>query len=300
MNQDKQVLVSAIITTYKRPVTILKRSIQSVINQTHKNMEIIVVNDCPEEPLLSDVQKMIDEFALENLKYIVHEKNYGACKARNTGILASSGEFIALLDDDDEWLNEKIEKQLKGFSKDSIGMVYSPYYNITSRLPGKLTYEGKKSGDLSNDLLYKNCVGGSSMPIMRKSVFDTCGLFDETLLSSQDYDMWIRIAQKYEIICVNVPLINRFLLEESITKNYDKQIQGFNAFTTKHKHLYENNVKAYNYRLNRRANKHYQCGLYHEAKTLRKEARKAKIFSIYNITEPLKGYIKRLLLIVKL
>ncbi len=293
MKRNTDVLVSAVIITYKRPIEILKRAVVSALNQTHESMEIIVVNDCPEEKELSHtIKKMLDDLSDNRIHYIVHEHNSGACKARNTGIIASKGEFIALLDDDDEWLPEKIEAQLAGFTEERIGMVYSPFYNVTNALPGELTVRGIKSGKLLEDLLWTNCIGGSSMPLIRRSVFEEVGLFDETLLSSQDYDMWIRIAQKYEIQCVNKPLTRRFLLEESITKNFEKQKQGFHAFSKKHSQLYKNYPDAYNYRLNKRVNKWIEQGYFKEALKLYCVAIRTKMFTKYNLIEPCKGVIK--------
>ena len=292
----QDVLVSVVIITYKRPLHILKRAVKSAVSQTHTALQIIVVNDYPEDFNSNQaIHEMLHTFEDNRIEYIVHEKNMGACKARNTGILCAKGDYVALLDDDDEWLPEKIEKQLAGFTSESIGMVYSPFYNITDNLPGKLAVRGTKSGKLTEDLLWTNCIGGSSMPLMRREVFDVCGLFDERLLSSQDYDMWLRISQKFEIACVNEPLTRRFLLEESITKNFVKKQQGFELFTEKHIELYKNNPEALNYRFNRRANKYIEEGHFKEAVDLYKKAIKVKLLSKYNITEPVKGIIKFIL-----
>lgn len=293
MSTNKEVLVSAVIITYKRPIEILKRAVVSALNQTYRKMEVIVVNDCPEDQsLVENIRKMLEELGDDRVKYVVHQKNSGACKARNTGILAAKGEIIALLDDDDEWLPEKIEFQLEGFSTEKIGMVYSPFYNITDSLPGELAVRGTKSGKLAQELLWTNCIGGSSMSIIRREVFDKVGLFDENLLSSQDYDMWLRIAQEYDIQCVNKPLTRRFLLEESITKNFEKQKQGFYLFSEKHIELYKKNPQAYNYRLNRRVNKWIEQGHFKDAWKLYCIAIRVKPFSKYNVLEPCKGLVK--------
>ena len=113
MKLQKDKLVSVIITTYKRPTDILKRAIMSAIGQTYKNIEIIIVNDCPEQKELSkEIKKMISTIHDNRIKYIELDKNQGACIARNIGIKNSNGYYIALLDDDDEWVKEKIELQI--------------------------------------------------------------------------------------------------------------------------------------------------------------------------------------------
>ncbi len=293
MNGPNENLVTAVIITYKRPLHILERAIRSALNQTHCNLEIIVVNDNPDDlQSVREIGSLIESMKDNRLRYIVHDKNFGACVARNTGIKASKGEYVALLDDDDEWLPEKIESQLLGFVSNKVGLVYSPFYNISDKLPGEITVRGTKSGDLLHELLWTNCLGGSSMTLMKRDVFDVCGFFDDELLSSQDYDMWIRIAKKYEINCINIPLTRRFLLEESITKNFQKQKQGFNLLSKKHINLYEAFPAAYNYRLNRRANKWIEQGHFKSALDVYLIALKIKPFSSYNFLEPVKGVVK--------
>lgn len=293
MTTNEKILVSAIITTYKRPIEILKRAVNSVIAQTYRPMELIVVNDCPDDKASIYIKDLLDEFSESfSIKYILHEKNWGACKARNTGIDASNGEFVAFLDDDDEWMPDKIEKQLQGFVNEKVGLVYSPFYNIMEEGKEELAIRETKSGNLFADLLWTNCVGGTSMPMIRKSVFNDCGSFDEKLMSLQDYDMWIRIAEKYEMVCINEPLTRRFLQEDSITKKFYKQVQGMEYFLNKHAVRYASNPKAFNHIINRRVNKWIEQGHFKEAGKIYFKAVKAKKISKYNITEPIKGIMK--------
>lgn len=289
-------LVSVIITTYKRPAKILARAIESVLAQTYENLELLVVNDYPEDEILvKEIEILIEGYNDNRIKYIVHSSNQGACKARNTGIIHSKGEYIACLDDDDTWETTKLENQLKGFKSDKVGMVYSPFYNVYEDNSKKLMVRGTKSGNLFEDMLWTNCVGGTSMTMIRREVFDVCGMFDERLLSSQDYDMWLRIAKDYDIVCVNKPLIYRYVMQESITGNFEKQKKGFNLFTEKHSKYYIGNPDALNYRLNRRANKWIEQGHCKDGFKLWKKAIKVKFFSRYNIMEPCKGIIKFIL-----
>lgn len=290
---NKEELVSAVVITYNRPVEILKRAVTSVINQTYSNFELIVVNDYPENSQLKDeIKMMLDSFNDNRIRYIVHKKNMGACKARNTGILQSSGEYVCLLDDDDEWLPNKMKLQMQGFKDDSVGLVYSPFYNVKGNSTSELAVRGTKSGRLLQDMLRENCVGGTSMTMLKREVFEKCGMFDENLLSSQDYDLWVRVAMKYNFCYVDVPLTIRHMQEDSITSNFSKQLQGFEYFNNKHASLYERNSKAFNYRCNRRANKWYEQGHFKEAWGAYKLAIKACPISIYNISEPIKGIIK--------
>ena len=123
-------MISCVITTYKREPEVLKKAVDSILSQSYKDIEIIVVNDAPEDSELSNrLYKMLSEYDFP-INYIVHESNKGACEARNTGIKNSNGEYIAFLDDDDEWEKEKLEKQLKKILSDHSALVYCDYYYI--------------------------------------------------------------------------------------------------------------------------------------------------------------------------
>ena len=98
-------LLNCIITTYNRPVDIVKRAVNSALRQVNSTceIEVVVVNDAPENTELS--KRLEKEFSsMDSVRYISHEHNMGACAARNTGIRESTGEIIGFLDDDDEWL----------------------------------------------------------------------------------------------------------------------------------------------------------------------------------------------------
>ena len=105
-------LVSVVIPTFNRPA-MLARAIESVLNQTYSNLEIIVVDDASE----GDIEAVVKSFDDERIKLIRHEHNQGGSAARNTGIWHSRGRYIAFLDDDDEWLSQKTERQLKDLRK---------------------------------------------------------------------------------------------------------------------------------------------------------------------------------------
>ncbi len=222
-------MVSAIITTYKRPPEMVKRASKSVLNQTYKDIELIIVDDSPET---YEQRNAVCDMALslgERVKYIKHEKNMGACAARNTGIKNAKGEFIAFLDDDDEWLPEKIEKQLCVMKKnDSVALVYCGRYvyytekNIT-KCPKVEFYKG----NIYDKLILKNFIGSTSFPLLRKSAIEKLGGFDVQMPAAQDFELWLRIAKAYEIDYVETPLVRYYFHDgEQITKNHTKKIEA--------------------------------------------------------------------------
>ena len=134
-------LVSVIIPTFKRSNFIL-RAIESVLNQTYENIEIIIVDDNEGDNEFSKLTKKILKRFIDNgeIVYVKHRTNKGISAARNTGIKKAKGDYIAFLDDDDEFLPKKIELQLDIFnkSKNNVGLVYGAYLEINENLNKEL------------------------------------------------------------------------------------------------------------------------------------------------------------------
>lgn len=223
--------VSVIIPTYKRPFETLQNAIQSVLNQTTSNLEIIVVDDSPDSfDMRNDIKEKVEGMGDSRITLIQHESNKGACVARNTGIKHSSGQFISFLDDDDEWLPEKVSLQLEKFTEKEIGLVYCD--SITTVIKnGKVVKEKIRSFHeedwVFNQLILRNFIGSTSFVMIRREVFDKVGLFNESLKSAQDAELWLRISKQYKIKHVQLPLVRYFAHDqERITTNVDNKIQG--------------------------------------------------------------------------
>ena len=238
-------LVSAIITTYKREPHILKRALESVINQTYKEIEIIVVDDSPSDYLRRDeIEKMVNCY--ENVKYIKHETPQGACVARNTGMNQSHGEYIAFLDDDDEWYPQKIEQQLNAFVNDKIALVYCGN-DVIDDDTGVFKHDKRKfvSGMIFDSLIEDNFIGSTSYPLLRKDRLVEIGGFDALMQSSQDYDVWLRIEKKFEVTYIEESLVLYHIHSgDQITKNPRKKIAGLERIYSKYKEYIESNPNA--------------------------------------------------------
>ena len=199
----KPPLVSVIIATYNRS-RIISQAIESVLAQTFGDYEIIVVDDGGRD---GTGHLLRNRFA-GKLLYIRKEKNEGLSAARNTGIQAARGRYIALLDDDDCWLPEKLELQVGLIEKrPSLGIVYCNSLKVDEydEVFGEL--KGAKRGNLFHDLLSSNCLGPPSGVLVAKGVFERSGYFDENLTALEDWDLWIRVSQLYEIDFVDRPLV---------------------------------------------------------------------------------------------
>lgn len=238
-------LVTAIITTYKRQASIVQRALESVLMQTHSNIEVIVVDDSPcDFEYREEVRTMIESYCTRNVRYIAHEVNQGACAARNTGIAAANGEYVAFLDDDDEWKPEKTERQLAKFTDDSISLVYCGR-EVMSDDTGSISVPATRflRGMVFSELIKENFIGSTSFPLIRKSCLETIFGFDVLMQSAQDYDVWLRLAEKYSVDYCEEPLVVYHVHSgERISKNYKSKISGLqrineknNAYLKEHK-----------------------------------------------------------------
>ena len=241
--------VSVIITTFKRPISVVERALVSVINQDYDDIEVFIVNDYPEDKKNADALiRLANRYT--NVTYLSYDKNHGACFARNYGAKHARGVFLSFLDDDDEWLKNKISTQVNCLLNDEVGLVYSPIFEYDNSHQGRIFNNSAIEGKVLKKLLEKNFLGGCSSVMVKKSVFEELGGFDESLLASQDYDLWIRIATKYDVSYCDTPTIMRYFGRDSISSNFNKKKMGWEGFLKKHKELYKRNKKAYNCTLN--------------------------------------------------
>jgi glycosyltransferase involved in cell wall biosynthesis len=283
-------LVSVIITTYKRPIAVLRRAVESVVNQTYKNLEIIVVNDYPEDKLnASSVKEMLLRFSGRVIQYAETEHNSGACAARNLGLSLAKGVYISFLDDDDYWLERKIEVQVSGFDRKDVGVVYTPYY-LKYKDKQELVKTDAISGKMTKALLYKNtmCI----FPLMRTEFVHQVEGFDTKLPASQEHDLLLRLSEICDFKFIDEPVAVYDVSDESISMNIPKKIKAFEMFQLKHKKLYEMYPDAAYYQLIRMVNNMNNAGQYKYAFSIWKKAIRIKPLSVKNITQPLKGFIK--------
>lgn len=253
-----QDLVSAIITTYKRGPETVVRAVTSIIRQTYPNIEIIVVDDSPDTYELRDeVEKAVKAVAPDAV-YLRNRENAGACVSRNNGVAAARGEYVAFLDDDDEWLPEKIEKQLNMLTREQAAMVYCLYSTSNDDGDPKKPERVKcPSGNIYEELIWENFIGSTSFPLIRKSCLTEIGGFDPLMKSAQDYDVWLRLARRYPICCLNESLgIYHSYQGERISNNAQKRIDGQLRLIEKNRDYLESHTKAW-WRRHMRLTKEY-------------------------------------------
>ena len=220
--------VSVIIPTYKRS-NVLPRAINSVLNQTYKNIEVIVVDDNnPRTKYRKDTEMIMEKYRNDKrVRYIKHDRNKNGSAARNTGIANAHGEYIAFLDDDDEYLPRKIEvsvKRLEPLDENWAGC-YTAYKKILKNNRFQYSLQ-KKEGSLLLETLARNSflAGGSNLLIRKSTILDIGG-FDESFIRNQDIEFLVRIFRKYKIAYVDeCSLIIHYEVRD-MSRTYEENVE---------------------------------------------------------------------------
>ena len=196
--------ISVVIPSYNRK-DFLKRSIDSAINQTKKPLEIIVVDDGS-----TDGTEAMIKSDYDFVKFI-KQKNKGVSAARNIGIKVSIGEWICFLDSDDEWKKDKLEKQINAMkSNPGYKFFHSNEIWIKNGLRINQKKKHKKYGGDIFDKCLDMCRISPSSVMIDKTVFDEVGNFNEYLVVCEDYELWLRICDKYRVFFIDEPLIIKY------------------------------------------------------------------------------------------
>ncbi|MGN8224556.1 glycosyltransferase family 2 protein [Gracilimonas sp. BCB1] len=225
-------LVSVIIPSFNR-VDLVERAIQSVIDQSYPEVEIIVIDDASDV----DIRHRVE--GLPGVKYYRNKENRGACYSRNRGIQEAKGEYINFLDDDDVLLPTKLETQVECFKQSNdpdLGMVTC--HANDGRSGEFIIRENKVKGDIYNLLLNRFSVSGIETMLFKTDFIREIGGFDENLQSSQEYDLLIRFAEHYTVDYVDEVLTKEFRSVNQISTNFDKKIQGARYLYKKHDHRF--------------------------------------------------------------
>jgi GT2 family glycosyltransferase len=201
-------LVSVIVPSFNHQ-DYVSACLDSILGQTYGNIEVIVVDDGSTD----DTRRTLHNY--RRYVTVIEQENRGTQAARNVAISLSSGEFIAFIDSDDIWMPNKLELQLAVFdAKPCIGLVYSYAYRIDSagnliHSRGKPQIIGKALNE-NHDMVLQELLVEDFIPalttVIPKWCIEEVGRFDESLLGAGDWDLWLRIAAKYPIACVEQPL----------------------------------------------------------------------------------------------
>ncbi|WP_074471193.1 glycosyltransferase family 2 protein [Thiohalorhabdus denitrificans] len=215
----EQTLVSVVITSFNSSPETLARAIQSVLDQSYRALEVLVVDDGSSLPF-GGVE---GNFSEEHIRWIGLITNHGVGAARNVGLEAAEGEYVAFLDHDDWWEFEKVEKQVALLEGSQMEWVYC----------GITRHEGQNrsrtvlptvSGDVSTDILKNQVIVGSVSTVMAsKSLLQSVGGFSESRVLIEDWDLWIRVGAVSPVSFVSEPLVH---LGRVVGKSRSQNVEG--------------------------------------------------------------------------
>ena len=218
-------LVSVVIPTYGR-AAFLERCIESVIKQSYKNIEIIVVDDNdPSSDSREDTEKVVKKY-LSNSRfiYLQHEKNKNGSAARNTGWKKSEGKYITFLDDDDVILPEKIRKQVECMESlnESWGACYSGYRIVVQGNTIIHSTENRSGDCYCYALMRTMFMGSGSNLFLRKQVVDEVNGYDESFQRNQDIEFLVRVLEKYKLAYVDEELLCIYQNENRVKRSFNE------------------------------------------------------------------------------
>ena len=200
-------LVSVITPCYNEE-KFIGDAIESVINQTYQNWELIIVDDGSVDRSKDVVRKYTTD---RRIKLVEHECNKGIAKTKNTGLAVAQGEYIAFLDADDIWLPSKLELQLSHFESEDIGLVCTGMIFTDENMKSKRIFQGFNDTN-QKELLknqYLNPTNSSSVMMIKRKCLSQLGTFDENLLGWDDYVLLMRIATQFQVKYVRAPLVRK-------------------------------------------------------------------------------------------
>jgi glycosyltransferase involved in cell wall biosynthesis len=244
-NTLHQKKVSVIIPTFNR-AAFLKTAVQSVLKQNYDNFEIIIVDDNSQD----NTQAVVKKFSDERIRYTRHQQNKGVSAARNTAIKASKGEYIAFLDDDDEWVSEKLKKQVEIIEKSSVKVcgVYSSFFIIENKKMeiGNISPHIKnKRGNLFEQFAFGNPIHTSTV-LIRSECLEEVGLFDESISFMEDRDLWIRLSMRWNFEFIDQPLIKVYSHKQrKLSENLEGQIRGRQKILERYDYLFNKDRKTW-------------------------------------------------------
>lgn len=265
-------LVSVIMPVYNR-ATLVPQAIDSILSQTYGNVEVMAINDGSTDNSL-EVLREYEERWPDKIR-VIDQNNQGQVIARNNGIKASRGEYIAFLDSDDRWLPEKLKLQLPRFTPE-VGLVYCgvEFIDEAGQVTGVEPCDPELEGNIYPQLLVQNRMTGGTV-VIRKDVLDEVGLFDSDFKAAENWDLWIRICRKYNAALVNKPLVQYRRHGGNMSGDFNLMISAKKKIMEKHCNRRSSDPAIRKNSALAEANYHYRLGVHYFSREQYREALKA-------------------------
>ncbi len=218
-------LITIIIPTYNR-ADFIGEAIESVCMQTYANWELIIVDDASTDLTETLVKKYIAKD--RRIHYLKNSANLGISKTRNRGLREARGEYVAMLDSDDLWLDpEKLEKQITAFGENPKLGIIGTWITFIYKTPNETKKQNASfaihDAEIRRSFLYKNHIAQSSVLFLKKAAL-VAGGYDENLATMEDHDLWLNIGTRYEVETLPIYATGYRIHENSVTKSRSKQV----------------------------------------------------------------------------
>ena len=252
----------------------IEKSIESVLNQTHQELELIIVDDGSSD----NTEEVVRSFKDSRVSFFKFEKNQGQSAARNFGIKQAKYDLVAFQDSDDEWMPNKLGKQfdLLSQSDSKCGMVFSGYWRIKEKIDSKKYLPDKLAwGDDSKivDKIFDGNFISVVTVLCKKEILDKVGGFDEKMRGFEDWDLFIRMANSCQIKFIDEPLVIVHAKSSlSVTENLKSLTESTEMLLEKNRLNFKKRPAAYGKRLAILADFYGRSGNYLKAKQTYNEA----------------------------
>jgi glycosyltransferase involved in cell wall biosynthesis len=232
---------TVVIPTHNRS-NLLTRALESVLDQTFDDFEIIIVDDHSTD----DTCSVVKSFSDPRIQYMINYRSKGACGARNTGIFVAKGKWVAFLDDDDVWLPDKLKYQyeLAQNADETVGLICTDYAIYKEKQKRPKIFKNRPSGWVRDKLLYGGIIGCLSSTCVRSDILRAIEAFDELFPSKQDQDLWLRVAELATFTHVPKTLVYMYQEKRSrIGQNPKSKLEGNVMLRKKYARLIDQNIR---------------------------------------------------------
>jgi glycosyltransferase involved in cell wall biosynthesis len=252
-------LVSVIVPVYNR-AHLVTETVASILGQTYRNIEIILINDGSTDDSLKVIQTLQQEHP--DVIRIIDQENQGQIIARNQGIQQARGQYIAFLDSDDLWVPDKLELQMPLFD-DGVGLVYGgvELINEDGETTGFDACDPAIQGEIYPQLLVKNRMTGGSVMVLRAAL-DRVGVFDPEFSAAENWDLWLRICKVYQARLVNKPVVKYRLHQNNMSKDMMLMQDAKRQIMAKHCDKHSSDKLVARYSRLAEADLYYKLGVY--------------------------------------
>lgn len=220
-----QPLVSVLLATHNG-LSFIREAIQSVLDQSYRNLELLIIDDAS----IENIEEIVQSFTDNRLKYYRLKNQHGLTKALNFGLKLARGKYIARIDDDDMWLDkDKLQNQIELMEEDSqLAVCGSRYIVIDESSQERFRMPVATSDDQIRKTVLQSNQFAHSAVCIRKEALDELGFYDERLKFSQDYELWLRLGTKYKLANLSDFAVAKRISYSGLTSR--NQLKQFAAF----------------------------------------------------------------------